>query len=115
MTQPNFDRRTSPAKPKSRTTSTPAERLPWHKRPLPPDWTADEVLFFTNWRDELERLHQALISAAADRQKLLRRARKRYLRLAAGLREAIGEAASHAGNAKGSVEVVRERSQVGGL
>jgi hypothetical protein len=99
MTQPDFDKRTPPARPESRATSTlPAQRLPWHKRSLPSDWTEDEVLFFTNWRNELERLHQALISTAADRPRLLRRARKRYMRLAYGLKESIREAARRAGD-----------------
>jgi len=81
-------------------------KVPWHKRPLPSDWTAEEVLFFTNWRNELERLHQALLAAAVDRPKLLRRARKRYMRLAYGLKETIGKAASRA-TGSGSVEAVR--------
>lgn len=96
MTQPDFDKRTPPAKPKSRAASTvPPERLPWHERPLPPDWTADEVLFFTNWRNELEHLHQTLLVAATDRTKLLRKARSIYFKLAYRLTERIRETATH--------------------
>lgn len=84
----------------------PAERLPWHMRPMPAHWDTDEVRFFSNWMRELARLHHALISAAADRPKLLRRARKRYMRLAYGLKEPIREAAIRASDVTRSENAV---------
>jgi hypothetical protein len=96
LSAPDCNIRRVPFTPTVSNGQSSTTKLPWHKRPLPSDWDADEVLFFTNWRNELERLHQALMSTAADRPRLLRKARKRYMRLAYGLKEAIGKAASRA-------------------
>lgn len=82
-------------------------KVPWHQRPLPADWSAEEQQFFSNWREELAALHGALVSAAADRPKLLRRARKRYMRLAYGLKEPIREAAIRAIEVANAVEAAR--------
>ena len=43
-------------------------------------WDADEILFFANWRRELEKLHATLSTVAIGRPNLLRRARNLYLR-----------------------------------
>lgn len=69
-----------PAKPQSGQTdsNTVAVKSPWHKRPLPNDWSAEEVQFFQNWAQELVRLHDALTSAAAEQSRVLWRARKAY-------------------------------------
>ena len=50
----------------------------WQMKPLPVDWSADERLFFENWRAELVRLHGTLTSVAAGQPKVLWRARKAY-------------------------------------
>ena len=78
-----------PAKPQSGQTEgiTVAVKPPWHKRPLPKDWSAEEVQFFQNWAQELARLHEALTSAAAARSRVLWRARKAYRTLG---RELLG-------------------------
>ena len=64
-------------------------KQPWQKRPLPPDWGAEEILFFTNWMRELSKLHRILTCTAVDRLKILRRARKLYLKLGYSLNEQI--------------------------
>lgn len=64
-------------------------RLPWHMRPLPAHWDSDEVCFFGNWMRELTRLHGSLASAATNRVKLLRRARKIHFMLACQLNEQL--------------------------
>jgi hypothetical protein len=100
----------APFRPASRRGGHTA-KLPWHERKLPEAWDVDEVQFFGNWMRELARLHQALISVAADRPKLLRRARKRYMKLGYGLKEPIWEAAIRANeeaSPKNAREAVRE-------
>lgn len=73
-------------------------KLPWHKRALPPDWDAEEILFFSNWRRELAKLHRILTTIAFDRLKILRRARKVYLKLGYTLNEQIRRATIRAGD-----------------
>jgi hypothetical protein len=73
-------------------------KLPWHKRALPPDWDAEEVLFFTNWRRELAKLHRVLTCTAIDRLKVLRRARRVYFKLGYTLDERIRRATIRLGD-----------------
>ena len=49
----------------------------------------EEILFLTNWRKEVSDLHALLTSVAAERLKILRRARRFYFKLAHGLTEQI--------------------------
>jgi hypothetical protein len=72
----------------------PAVKLPWHERPLPAEWTPEEVQFFRNWSRELACLHATLMSTAAYRVKLLRRARTIYFKLSHRLSEQIRETAT---------------------
>jgi hypothetical protein len=67
-------------------------RVPWNQRPLPTEWSEEEVQFFSNWRNSLKELHAVLIVTASDRLKLLRRARNLYFKLAYRLANQIREA-----------------------
>src|SRR5262249_49065939 len=81
MTAQDCNVRRHPTIPESqRTNGTP--KVPWHERPLPTHWTAEEVQFLRNWARELARLNDTLLSTAGDRFKLLRRARSIYFKLA---------------------------------
>jgi len=71
-------------------------------------WDEEEVHFFTNWMRGLASLHSALTSAAPDRLKVLRRARKLYFKLARKLTVEIREAAIRASDAASSENVVEE-------
>jgi hypothetical protein len=69
-------------------------KVPWHERKLPDDWSEDEIRFFRNWMRELASLHDALVSAAGHRVKLLRRARGIHFKLAYKVNEQIRETAT---------------------
>lgn len=59
-----------------------------HKR-IPAQLDEEEVRFLTNWRNEVSSLHTILTSVAAERLRVLRRARKFYFKLACELRDHI--------------------------
>jgi hypothetical protein len=73
-------------------------KTPWHKRTLPSNWTEEEAQFFSNWMKGLANLHSALSSTATDRPKLLRRARKIYLKLGYSLNQQIQRATIRPGD-----------------
>ena len=105
MSAPDCNTRRPPLTPVSRRDGNTA-KLPWHLRPLPDDWDADEQLFFRNWMRELARLHDTLMSTAGDRAKLLRRARNIYFKLAHRLN---GQKREPATQARGdAVKAVRQ-------
>jgi hypothetical protein len=75
--------------PEAARIQSPAVKLPWHDRKLPDNWSAEEVCFFRNWMRELAALNDTLTSTAANRAKLLRKARNIYFKLAYRLTEQI--------------------------
>jgi len=91
MGAPDCNTRRAPFAPTVGNTKSGDTKLPWHERKLPDDWDADEVAFFRNWMKELAALHDTLTSTAADRPKLLRKARSIYFKLAWKLDQRIRE------------------------
>ncbi len=94
MGAPDCNTRHAPFTPTVSNAQSSNTKLPWHERNLPDHWDADEVRFFRNWMKELAALNDTLTSIAADRAKLLRKARRIYFKLAYKLSEQVRELAT---------------------
>lgn len=83
MSNPDCIVRRPPTIPGSDRTNNTAVtvKVPWHQRKLPDNWSDEEIRFFKNWTRELASLYDVLTTTAANRPKVLRRARKIYFKL----------------------------------
>jgi len=65
------------------------------RKPIPAQLDEEEARFLSNWRNEVSSLHTLLTSVAADRLRVLRRARRFYFKLAHKLADEIHKPAAH--------------------